>query len=76
MMEEYDLVVLTHDFEELELKSGDVGTVVLDHKENKAFEVEFATADGRTVAVLTLTVEDVRPMRQKEILHVREYAPA
>jgi hypothetical protein len=37
-------------------------------------EVEFITAEGRTIAVLTLNVNDIRLMSNKEILHVREFA--
>jgi hypothetical protein len=34
--------------------------------------VEFVTGEGQTVAVLTLRPEEVRPLRGREILHVRE----
>jgi hypothetical protein len=40
----------------------------------QAFEVEFVAADGTTIAVLTLSHEDVRPIRGREILHVRAAA--
>ena len=40
----------------------------------QAYEVEFCDAGGRTLAVLTLTAADVRPRRDREILHVRELA--
>jgi len=72
---ELDLVVLTHDFENHGLKSGDVGTVVHCYKDKKGFEVEFVTAEGKTVAVLTLTNVDIRPFEQSEILHVRGLTP-
>jgi hypothetical protein len=36
-----------------------------------AYEVEFVTAAGRTIAVLPLALNDVRLMKSKEILHVR-----
>ena len=48
-----------------------MGTVVHCYADSKAYEVEFVTAEGKTVAVLTLTPDDVRPMKDKEILHVR-----
>ncbi len=41
-----------------------------------AFEVEFVTGEGHTVAVLTLKPEDIRLMKQREILHVRELMAA
>jgi hypothetical protein len=70
-MEELDLVVLTHDIPEYGLQQGDLGTIVHCYEDGQAWEVEFVTAEGRTVAVLTLTQADVRPMDRSEILHVR-----
>ncbi|MBI4641083.1 MAG: DUF4926 domain-containing protein [Candidatus Tectomicrobia bacterium] len=75
MIFELDIVVLTHDIEEQGLKQGDVGTVVHGYSDGMAFEVEFVTAEGRTVALLTLTQADIRLMRSGEILHVREFVP-
>jgi hypothetical protein len=57
------------------LQRGDVGAVVHIYGDGEAYEVEFVTAEGRTIAVLTLTAADVRPMAAGEILHVREVAP-
>jgi hypothetical protein len=76
MIRELDTVVLTHDIEEYKLRCGDIGAVVHCYKDGAAFEVEFVTAEGRTVAVLTLAQADIRPMANKEILHVRELASA
>ena len=76
MIHELDTVVLTHDVKEYALKQGDIGAVVLAYADGAAFEVEFVTAEGKTVAVLTLTPSEFRPMRSHEILHVRELALA
>ena len=38
--------------------------------DGKAFEVEFVTAEGRTLAVLTLTQSDVRPVRGRESIGI------
>jgi hypothetical protein len=75
MIHELDLVVLTHNLGEHGLQQDDVGTVVHVYSEGAAYEVEFVTAEGQTVAVLTLTATDVRPMAAREILHVREVTP-
>ncbi len=72
MYKELDTIVLTHDIDEFELKQGDVGTIVHCYKDNKAFEIEFITADGRTVALLTLEPEEIRSLKNREVLHVRE----
>lgn len=74
MFEELDAVVLKSDIEKYGLKKGDIGTVVHIYDEGKALEVEFMAATGKTVAVLTLTPDDVRTMVRNEILHVRGFA--
>lgn len=74
MTEELDTVVLKHDITRHNLKSGDLGTVVHIYDENEAFEVEFVTAYGKTVALLTLTSKDIRPLARGEMLHVRRSA--
>ncbi len=71
MIKELDLVVLAHDIIGHKLKSGDVGTVVHCYENGKGFEVEFVTAKGDTIAVLTLTASDIRPFNHSEILHSR-----
>ena len=76
MINELDTVALTRDVAEHGLKNGDVGAVVHRYKDGEAFEVEFVTAEGRTVAVLTLTGQDIRPLGERDILHVRELAAA
>ncbi len=72
MIRELDTVVLTHDIEGHDLKKGDIGAVVHGYGDREAFEVEFVTADGKTVAVLTLRHADIRPIGSEEILHVRQ----
>ena len=73
-MNELDTVVLTTDSDEHNLKRGDVGAIVHCYEGNVAYEVEFVTADGRTIALLTLKSSDIRPMKSGEILHARELA--
>jgi hypothetical protein len=72
MIKEIDTVVLVKDLPEYDLKAGDIGAVVHCYKGGKAFEVEFITGLGDTIAVVTLGKEDVRLIRDKEILHVRK----
>jgi hypothetical protein len=71
---ELDTVVLTHDIAEHRLKEGDIGAIVHLHADGETVEVEFVTAEGRSVAVLTLKPENIRTMADREILHVREYS--
>jgi Domain of unknown function (DUF4926) len=72
MIEELADVVLTCDLPEHGLARGDIGTIVLVHKGGTGYEVEFTTLDGETIAIVTLTTDQDRPSKQKEIAHVRD----
>lgn len=72
MIRELEAVALTHDIDEHSLKQGDIGAVVHCYKDGSAFEVEFVTAEGKTIALLTLNRTDVRQISGREVLHVRE----
>ena len=76
MIRELDIVVLAKDLKEYQLERGDVGAVVHVYEGGKAYEVEFVTGEGETIAVATLPKSDVRPMQHADILHVRSYAAA
>ena len=71
MIKEHDRVVLTKAIPDQGLTAGDVGTVVHVHKHGEAFEVEFLTLHGKTVAIATLLASQVRPVQKKEITHAR-----
>jgi len=73
-IKELDAVALTTDVPQHGLKSGDVGTAVLAHRNGEAFEVEFVGYDGDTVALLTLEAAQVRPLRPRDVPHAREIA--
>ncbi len=73
MFNELETVVLIHDIEKYGLKRGDIGAVVHMYDNGKVAEVEFITAKGKTVAVLTLTSKDIRSIAKNEILHVRGF---
>ena len=72
MIKEHDRVVLLEDVPEEGLKAGDVGTVVHVYRQGEAFEVEFMTLDGGTVAIVTLPASKVRTVSSRDITHVRE----
>jgi len=74
MIEELSDVVLTTDVDAQGLRVGDIGTVVLVHANGAAFEVEFITLGGDTLAVLTLSADQVRAVDAREIAHVRKVA--
>jgi hypothetical protein len=70
MINALQTVILTTDLAEHGLKVGDVGTVVLVYTHG-GYEVEFMTLDGETVAVVSLSPDQVRAVRHREIAHAR-----
>lgn len=76
MIRELDTVVLTRDLPDHALSRGDIGAVVHRFEDGAAFEVEFVTGRGETMAVVTLEPKDIRPMQPNEILHAREIQAA
>ena len=69
-MKAHDTVVLRRPLPEFGLEKGDVGAIVHRHADD-AFEVEFVSGEGATVAVVTLRAADVRPVSAGDMLHVR-----
>ena len=76
MIKEHDCVVLTKNLPEERLEAGDIGTVVHIHKNGAAYEVEFMTLTGETVAVVTLESSQVRPLNRRDLAHARELQAA
>lgn len=70
MLEELEVVELTHDIRKHKLKKGDKGTVVFVYESasgrSRAYEVEFVAPNGRTIAVLTLMSDDIRAYINKD----------
>jgi len=71
MIKELDSIVLNDDLPEYGLERGDIGTVVLIHRDGKGYEVEFVSLDGETMAVISLLPSQVRPIGRREIAHAR-----
>lgn len=75
MFEELEIVALQRPLEEHHLRAGDVGTVVHQYEQGRSYEVEFVNhATGQTIALLTLTADDLHPVRGETVLYVRELA--
>jgi hypothetical protein len=74
MIKEHDRVVLTEDLADEKLTAGDVGTVVHIYRGGEAFEVEFVSLGGETVAIATLANTQIRPVERGEITHARRVA--
>jgi hypothetical protein len=76
VIKELDPVVLVADIPDYHLAGGDIGTVVLVHQGGEGYEVEFIALDGETIAVVTLSADQVRPVGHREIPHARQIANA
>ncbi len=68
-----DTVVLDRDLPEHGLRSGDLGAVVQVY-ESDGLEIEFVTASGKTQALVTLNINDVRPVQDSDLIAVRSVA--
>ena len=65
-----DTVVLKKDIPDHGLKKGDLGAVV-EMYDPDGIEVEFVLGSGKTRALLTLHTNDVRTMKESDVLSVR-----
>jgi len=74
MIQELEDVILECDLPKHGLRREEIGAVVLIHRGVEGYEVEFATLDGETVAVVTLLAFQVRPAHKRKIAHARELA--
>jgi hypothetical protein len=74
VIREHDTVVLTRDLPSAGLVAGDVGVVVHVYADGGAYEVEFLSFDGDTIAVETLEAGSIRRVGTRDVPHVREVA--
>jgi Domain of unknown function (DUF4926)/Domain of unknown function (DUF6883) len=68
-----DTVVLDRDLPEHGLRTGDLGALVQVY-EPDGLEVEFVTASGKSQALVTLNVKDVRLVQESDLITVRSVA--
>jgi len=68
--EELDNVVLNKNLPEHGLSNGDLGAVVMVY-EPDAIEVEFVRVSGQTQALVTLRLDDVRPVGDEDLVAMR-----
>lgn len=67
-----DTIVLMTELPEYKLRKGDLGAVVHVY-EPDGLEVEFVTASGRTEALVTLKVNNVRSVFDNDLVVVRPF---
>ncbi len=78
----YDLfsrVALTVDVQKHHLKRGDVATIVelieAGPNSEPGYALEVFNAIGETAAVLLVTESEIEPLREDELLRVRDFEP-
>ncbi len=76
MLLEHERIALTTDIPEKGLKAGDVGAIVHIHPGHVAYEVEFFSLDGNTIAVATVERDQARPVTGQDVTHARNTAAA
>ncbi len=71
MINEHEQVVLTVDLPQYRLKAGDIGAIVHVYRTSKAYEIEFFTAEGETLDVVTVEADQVRPVTRRDVMRAR-----
>jgi len=76
MYNELDIIILNTDILEFNLKTGDIGTIVAVYENGKAYEVEFITYSGQTLAVITLKPYQISAINAKSMMSARNIEQA
>lgn len=79
MIKELDVITLTHDIQEHGLKKGSQGAIVHCYDNQQAYEVEFVSGEGETLALLTLERADLqleREILKEEVLEILDSLPS
>lgn len=71
MIQEFEQAVLTVDLPNDGLVAGDVGTVVDITTNGKGVSLEFFNFAGKTIAVVTVGIDEVRSVSANEVMHAR-----
>lgn len=71
MIKEFEQAVLTIDLPDDGLVAGDVGTVIDITTDDKSATLEFFNFAGETVKIVSVHMEDLRPVSANEVMHAR-----
>ncbi|MFN0180198.1 MAG: DUF4926 domain-containing protein [Gemmatimonadales bacterium] len=71
---ELETVVLARDLPEVGLKAGDLGAIVHVHSPT-SFDVEFVRASGATQALVTVSLDQLRSVTDRDLIAVRPADP-
>jgi len=67
MIKELELVALKDNLPGTSLHAGDEGVVVMVYNEGEAYEVEFFSPQGKTIAVETIEATMLHPVNHKQL---------
>jgi len=71
MLKEFERVFLTEDLSGSPYVKGDVGVIAHAYENGQGFEIEFFAADGSTLSVETVSVNQVKSCAGiKAVLHI------
>jgi hypothetical protein len=70
----FSRVALTTDLPDFHLKAGDIATIVDSHEteSTKGYSLEVFNAKGETITVIVVEESQIEPLREDEVLHVRQ----
>lgn len=69
MIKEFELVALIKDLPGTSLRAGDEGVVVMIYNAGEAYEVEFFSPDGKTIALETISAAQLQPVNHRALTH-------
>ncbi|NUO83643.1 DUF4926 domain-containing protein [candidate division KSB1 bacterium] len=76
----FQRVALTRDFPKLNLREGDLATIVDHHPappgQDDGYSLEVFNAIGETIAVIVVNESDIQALRPDEVLNARAWAAA
>ena len=64
-------IVVTESISEHGLEKRDVGTIGAVYTNGKGYEIKFTTYTGETIAVITVSSHQIRPLGEKELMSSR-----
>jgi hypothetical protein len=74
MIHEFEQAALTVDVSEFGFQAGDVGTVVDITPNGKQVTLEFFNFAGKMIAIVPVSINQVRALGENEVLHTRKTA--
>lgn len=72
IFKDLEIVKLTHDIPDSELKEGDMGTIVSVYSDGSVYDIEFMDEQGDTKELITLDSSDIISVKEKKSFSSKE----